>query len=84
MLAATSVTFSSAMIAFGFSYFRFPGRQALFYSVLATMMLPGAVTFIPQFLIWDRLGFNNTLYPLWVPATCSARPSTSSCSDSSS
>jgi multiple sugar transport system permease protein len=66
-LAAAGVTISSAMIAFGFSYFRFPGRQALFYSVLATMMLPSAVTFIPQFLIWDRLGFTDTLYPLWVP-----------------
>jgi multiple sugar transport system permease protein len=66
MLAATTVTFSSAMIAFGFSYFRFRGRNVLFYSVLATMMLPGAVLFIPQFLIWDRLGFNNTHYPLWA------------------
>ena len=66
MLAATTVTLSSAMIAFAFSYFRFPGRQPLFYSVLATMMLPGAVLFIPQFLIWDRLGFNNTLVPLWA------------------
>jgi multiple sugar transport system permease protein len=66
MLAATTVTFSSAMIAFAFSYFRFPGRQVLFYSVLATMMLPGAVLFIPQYLIWDRLGFTNTLYPLWA------------------
>ena len=66
MLAATTVTFSSAMIAFAFSYFRFPGRQAVFYSVLATMMLPGAALFVPQFLIWDRLGFNNTLTPLWA------------------
>ena len=65
-LAATSVTFSSAMIAFGFSYFRFRGRNILFYSVLATMMLPGAVLFIPQFLIWDRMGFNNTHVPLWA------------------
>jgi multiple sugar transport system permease protein len=65
-LAATTVTFSSAMIAFAFSYFRFRGRNALFYSVLATMMLPGAALFVPQFLIWDRLGFNNTLVPLWA------------------
>lgn len=66
VLAASAVTISSSMVAFAFSYFRFPGRQALFYSVLATMMLPGAVLFIPQFLIWDRLGFNDTLYPLWA------------------
>lgn len=65
-LAASAVTVSSAMVAFAFAYLRFPGRQPLFYCALATMMLPGAVLFIPQFLIWDRLGFNNTLYPLWA------------------
>ncbi len=65
-LAASSVTVSSAMVAFGFSYFRFKGRDPLFYSVIATMMLPGAVLFIPKFLIWDALGLNNTLYPLWA------------------
>lgn len=66
VLAAGSVMLSSALVAFAFSYFRFRFRDAIFYSVLATMMLPGAVTFIPQFLIWDALGFNNTLYPLWA------------------
>lgn len=66
VLAAGSVTISSALVAFSFSYFRYRYRDAIFYSVLATMMLPGAVTFIPQYLIWDALGFNNTLYPLWA------------------
>jgi multiple sugar transport system permease protein len=65
-LAALSVTFSSALVAFGFSNFRFWGRDALFGLVLATMMLPGAVTMIPTFLIWDALGFVNTLTPLWA------------------
>src|SRR5690554_2787133 len=53
VLAAVSVTISSAMVAWGFSYFRFRGRNVLFGIVLATMMLPGAVTMIPTFLI-DR------------------------------
>lgn len=66
VLAAAAVTVSSAMVAWGFSYFRFPGRDALFGLVLATMMLPGAVTMIPVFLIWDRLGLVNTLVPLWA------------------
>lgn len=66
ILAAGSVTLSSALVAFGFSTFRFPGRNFLFGLVLATMMLPGAVTMIPVFLIWDRLGFVNTLVPLWA------------------
>jgi len=65
-LAALSVTFSSALVAFGFSNFRFWGRDVLFGLVLATMMLPGAVTMIPTFLIWDALGFVNTLIPLWA------------------
>src|ERR687895_1987344 len=65
-LAAITVTFSSAFVAFGFAYFRFPFRNAIFGIVLATMMLPGAVTMIPTFLIWNELGFFNTLTPLWA------------------
>ncbi len=65
-LAATTVAVSSSLVAFGFANFRFPGRDLLFGLVLATMMLPTAVTMIPVFLIWDRLGFVNTLVPLWA------------------
>jgi multiple sugar transport system permease protein len=65
VLAATAVTLSSASIAFGFSFFRFPLRDKLFGLVLATMMLPGVVTMIPVFLVWDRLGLINTHIPLW-------------------
>src|SRR5690606_8722775 len=65
-LAAITVTISCWMIAFGFSYFRFRGRDTLFGLVLATMMLPGVVTMIPVFLIWQRLGFLNTQVPLWA------------------
>jgi len=66
VLAAATVTISSAIVAFGFAYFRFPGRNALFGLVLATMMLPAAVTMIPVYLIWNELGLVNTQYPLWV------------------
>jgi multiple sugar transport system permease protein len=66
VLAAVAVTISSALVAWGFSYFRFRGRNFLFGVVLATMMLPGAVTMIPQFLIWNNLGMVNTLTPLWA------------------
>ncbi len=66
VLAAGTVTISCALIAFGFSYFKFKGRDFLFGLVLATMMLPGVVTMIPVFLIWSRLGLVNTLTPLWA------------------
>lgn len=66
VLAAVTVTLSSAMVAWGFAYFRFRGRGVLFGLVLATMMLPGAVTMIPVFLIWNSLGQVGTLTPLWA------------------
>ncbi len=66
LLAAGTVTLSSALVAFAFAYFRFPFRGPLFGLVLASMMLPGAVTMIPNFLIWNALGQVNTLTPLWA------------------
>jgi multiple sugar transport system permease protein len=66
VLATVTVTLSSAMVAWGFSYFRFRGRNALFGLVLATMMIPGAVTMIPVYLIWDSVGQVGTLTPLWA------------------
>ncbi|HET8778352.1 MAG TPA: carbohydrate ABC transporter permease [Candidatus Limnocylindria bacterium] len=65
-LAATTVTITSALVAFAFAYFRFLFRNAVFGIVLASMMLPGAVTMIPNFLIWNALGWVNTLTPLWA------------------
>jgi multiple sugar transport system permease protein len=68
VLAASTVTISSAVVAFAFAYFRFPGRNLLFGLVLASMMLPGAVMMIPNFLIWNALGQVNspTFAPLWA------------------
>jgi multiple sugar transport system permease protein len=65
VIAAGLVAISSSFVAFGFAYFRFPGRRILFGLVLATMMLPGAVTLIPQYLIWKNLGVLGTWIPLF-------------------
>lgn len=65
ILAAGLVTLASSVVAFGFAYFKFPARGLLFGVVLATMMLPGAVTLVPQYLIWNQLGFVGTSVPLW-------------------
>jgi len=71
--------FSSALVAFAFAYFRFPLRNVFFGVLLATMMLPGEVTMIPVYLLWNKIGHftsdhailphmgTNTQYPLWVP-----------------
>jgi multiple sugar transport system permease protein len=64
--AAVAVTLVSSIVAFGFAYFRFPGRSVLFGLVLGTMMLPGAVTMIPVYLIWNGVGLAHTQVPLWA------------------
>jgi multiple sugar transport system permease protein len=66
LAAAVTVTLSSALVAFGFAYFRFPGRNVLFGLVLATMMLPGAVTMVPTYLLWNEIGLASTQVPLWA------------------
>jgi len=65
VFAAVTVTLSSAIVAFAFAYFRFPLRNFFFGCVLATMMLPGAVTMIPVYLIWNKIHLTGTQYPLW-------------------
>ena len=59
---------SCSIVAYSFSRMKFPGKDKLFNVLLATMMLPGTVTLLPQFLIFRTLGWVDTFYPLWVPA----------------
>ena len=66
LAAAVAATVTSALVAFGFAMFRFPGRNALFGVVLATMMLPAAVTMVPVYLEWHALGLATTQIPLWA------------------
>jgi multiple sugar transport system permease protein len=65
VLAAATVSISSSIVAFGFAYFRFPGRNILFGLVLGTMMLPASVTMIPTYLIWKETGLLGTWVPLF-------------------
>ncbi|MCL4543368.1 MAG: carbohydrate ABC transporter permease [Chloroflexi bacterium] len=59
---------SSSLVAYGFSRIRWPGRNAVFILVLATLMLPYQVTMIPLFLIFRGIGWVNTFRPLIVPS----------------
>lgn len=68
VLSVIGTLLSSSIVAFGFARIHFPGRELLFKLLLATMMLPGAVTLLPQFLLFRSLGWVDTLLPLWVPA----------------
>ncbi|HUC92431.1 MAG TPA: carbohydrate ABC transporter permease [Paenibacillus sp.] len=59
---------ANSFIAYGFAKTRFRGRRLMFSVVLATMMIPGFVTMIPQYILFSRLGWMNTYLPLIVPA----------------
>jgi multiple sugar transport system permease protein len=58
---------SSAIVAYGFARVRFIGRGILFSLMLVTLMLPPQVLMIPQYIIFSKLGWINTFFPLLLP-----------------
>jgi len=58
--------FSSSFIAYAFARLTWPGRELCWAVLLGTVMIPGQVTMIPNFLIMKWLGWYNTLRPMWV------------------
>lgn len=63
-----------SLVAYGFACIEFPGRDIMFILLLSTMMLPGVVTLVPYFIMWDRLGLVNTFYPLIIPRFLAHNP----------
>ncbi len=59
---------SCSLVAYSFSRIEWPGRDALFVVVLATMMLPYEVTLVPLFVLYKHLGWTGSFKPLIVPA----------------
>ncbi len=58
---------SNTLVAYGFARFRIPGKQLLFTIVIATVFLPAAVTLIPTYTFYVKLGWIGTWLPLLVP-----------------
>jgi multiple sugar transport system permease protein len=67
-LGVAGMTLSSAVVAYGLSRIQWRGRNAVFFLVLATMMIPFPVLMVPLYLIFREFGWVGTLRPLWVPA----------------
>ena len=59
---------TSALVAFGFSRFKFYGREILFILVLSTMLLPLQVTIVPRFILFRKFGWIDNFWPIIVPA----------------
>lgn len=60
-------SFTSSLAAFSFSKLKFKGKNMMFLGLLSTMMIPFAVVMIPQYIMFTRLGWANSLLPLIIP-----------------
>lgn len=58
---------SSAMVAFAFSRTKFRGQKLLFGAVMATMLIPGQILMVPQYLWYQKLGWVGSYLPLIIP-----------------
>jgi multiple sugar transport system permease protein len=68
LTTTVGVLVSCILVAYGFSRFRFPGRDLLFMVLLSVLFLPGTVTIIPTFTFFSKIGWVGTWAPLIVPA----------------
>lgn len=64
--------FFCSLGGYGFAKYRFSGRNLLFSLLLATMIVPGAVTMVPSFVLMRAFGWYNTFWPLIVPGAANA------------
>jgi multiple sugar transport system permease protein len=76
LFVALSVTalqlLTCSLAAYAFARLRFPGRDALFLGYLGTLMIPGQVVIIPNFILLRTLGWIDTYQALILPAAFSA------------
>ena len=59
---------SSAFVAYGFAKFPARGSKFWYTCLMATMMLPGQVTLIPQYLLYYKFHMVDTYWPLIIPS----------------
>ena len=68
VICTVGIPFISALCAYGFSKLEFKGREVVFGIVLSTMMIPAVISIVPLYTIYAKLGWINTLFPMWVPS----------------
>lgn len=67
-LVILGTVLSSSLAAYGFARLNMPGRDLIFILLLSTLMLPGVVLVIPQFILFQKFQWLDTYYPMIVPA----------------
>ncbi|MEF9880758.1 MAG: carbohydrate ABC transporter permease, partial [Clostridia bacterium] len=72
ILGTITTLFFCALAGFGFAKYKFPGKTALFYFVIATMMITTEVGAVPLFIIMRKVGLINSLWSLIIPRIATA------------
>ena len=58
---------TAALAAFAFAKINFPGRDKIFFAFICTMAIPGVISMIPSYVIYNKLNWTDTWLPLMVP-----------------
>lgn len=59
--------FTSSLAAYAFAKLRFKSKNFLFSVLLATMMIPGTIMLTPSYLLYDKIYWTGTAFPLMIP-----------------
>lgn len=68
VFVVSGAVLTSSLCAYGLSRINWAGKKIVFTCIMGSMMLPVAVTIIPTFLMFRRIGLTNSLIPLIIPA----------------
>ena len=67
VMNVSGICIASSLTAYALTKLDFAGRDLIFAMVMAIVLLPGTVISIPLMIIYRQLGWDGTLYPLWLP-----------------
>lgn len=68
LVIAAGQVLASTLAGYGFAKCRFPGKNAMFFLLMALMIMPLQVTLVPNYMVLDKMGLLNTYYALALPA----------------
>ena len=67
LMNVLGVCIASSMCAYGLAKGRFKGKNVIFLVIMSTVLLPSTITSIPLYIIYTKLNWTGTLFPLWAP-----------------
>ena len=67
LIVSVSTPLASLIAAYAFSKLEWIGKKFLFGVMMLTSLLPGIVTQVPLYVLYNNMGLTNTLFPLFLP-----------------